>query len=132
MRGDRGAAPRSQDGYFQRVAAATKEQPRTPKVRAVARTTGQSHGLGGGEDEEAPEGEQGVPVRAPGVGSGYQAGVAGLELAALRLLQGVEELREPGALQPLLHRVLAGEDVDVRRLPDVDRRRAGGQEVVVE
>ena len=31
-----GPVPRTQDGYFQRSVAATREQPRTPKVRAVA------------------------------------------------------------------------------------------------
>jgi hypothetical protein len=85
-----------------------------------------------GHDEEAPERKQGAPVPAGRVGAGHQLGVARLEAAPRRLLEGVEQGPEPGALGPLLDRIGALEDLEILGLPDVERGRVGRERVIVE
>src|SRR5205814_6133036 len=71
-----------------------------------------SRGVGEGlcrgrDDEHAAEREQRLAVLPPWIGGVDQRGVAGLEHAALRLLERAEQRREPGRFGVFLDRVLA-------------------------
>src|SRR5438046_7987544 len=85
-----------------------------------------------GYDEKPAERQQRAAVGATRICARDQLGVGGLEAAALRFLERVEERLEPGALRPLLDRMLAFEHLEIFGLPHVEGRDAGGQHAVVE
>src|SRR5260370_16459854 len=85
-----------------------------------------------GYDEKPAERQQRAAVGAARICARDQLGVGGLEAAALRFLERVEERLEPGALRPLLDRALAFEHLEIFGLPHVEGRGAGGHHPVVE
>src|SRR2546430_16423264 len=84
-----------------------------------------------GHDEETAEWQQRAAVGAARIRARDQLGIGGLEAAAFRLLEGIEQWPEPRALGPLLDRVLAFEHLEILALPDVESGGARSQHTVV-
>src|SRR5690606_22921378 len=107
---------------------------KAPGLKALAPEPMSHSGRRFVRDDEDPAIRQYRPVRPPGIGRPQPFPVLGLEAThhfGTGIGERAEVRAEAGALHPLQHRVVAGQDEQVRRLPRVQGATQAGQRVEI-